>query len=74
LVNGILVDIIGAEVLSTIIAKIEAEKDSRNEKQLQEQNTIVEMIDGTSHTFDSDDCVLMFKKFRSVYGPDLFNT
>ena len=39
-----------------------------------EQNTIVEMIDGTSHTFDRDDSVLMFKKFRSVYGPDLFNT
>jgi len=38
-----------------------------------EQDALVEMIDGTSHTFDSNDCVLMFKKF-SVYGPDLFNT
>jgi hypothetical protein len=33
-----------------------------------------EIIDGTSYTFDSDECVLMFNKFRSVYGSDSFNT
>jgi hypothetical protein len=35
-----------------------------------EQNTVVENIDGTSYTFDTNDCVLMFKKFRGVYGSD----
>jgi len=29
-------------------------------------------IDGTSYTFDSNDCVLMFKKFRAAYGSNLF--
>ena len=29
-------------------------------------NTVEEIIDGTSYTFDSNDCALMFKKFRSV--------
>ena len=38
------------------------------------KETITEIIDGTSYTFDSNDCVLIFKKFRSVYGPDLFST
>jgi hypothetical protein len=33
---------------------------------------IVELIDNTSYTFDTDDCVLMFKKFRGVYGSDFF--
>jgi hypothetical protein len=35
---------------------------------------VVTLGDGRSDTFDSTDCVLMFKKFRSVYGPSLFNT
>ena len=30
----------------------------------------VEIINGTSYTFDSNECVLMFKKFRCVYGSD----
>jgi hypothetical protein len=29
-----------------------------------EARTIVEIIDDTRYTFDTDDCVLMFKKFR----------
>lgn len=33
---------------------------------------IVEIIDNTSYTFDTDDCLLMFKKFRGVYGSDFF--
>jgi hypothetical protein len=28
----------------------------------------VEQIDGTTYTFDSDKCAMMFKKFSSVYG------
>jgi hypothetical protein len=42
-----------------------------NEKEeLKEKQTIMEIMDGTSYTFDTDDCVLMFKKFRSLYGTD----
>jgi hypothetical protein len=37
-------------------------------------NDIVEIIEDETYTFDRDDCVLMFKKFRSVYGQNLFNT
>jgi hypothetical protein len=33
-----------------------------------QERRIIEVIDGTLYNFDSDDCVLMFKKFRSVYG------
>lgn len=40
----------------------------------QRKDIHVEIIDGTSYTFDSNDCVLMYNKFRSLYGPDLFNT
>ena len=38
------------------------------------ENGIVEIIDGETYTFDCADCVLMFKKFRSLYGHNLFNT
>ena len=31
-------------------------------------NIIVEQIDGTSYTFDTADCAMMFKRFSSVYG------
>jgi hypothetical protein len=37
-----------------------------------ETDAIVEMIDDKRYTFDTDDCVLMFKKFREVYGNDFF--
>jgi hypothetical protein len=33
-----------------------------------QERKIVEVIDGTLYNFDSSDCVLMFKKFRNVYG------
>ena len=29
---------------------------------------LVEAIDGDNYTFDSKDCVLFFKKFKSLYG------
>jgi len=29
---------------------------------------IVEVIDNIPYNFDSNECVLMFKKFRNVYG------
>jgi hypothetical protein len=29
---------------------------------------IVEQIHGSSYTFDTADCALMFKKFKDVYG------
>ena len=32
------------------------------------EEIIVEIIDDISYTFDTNDCVLMFKKFRGVYG------
>jgi len=35
---------------------------------------VTEIVEGQSYTFDSTDCALMFKKFRSVYGPSLFST
>lgn len=37
---------------------------------VKEADTIVETIDDKRYTFDSKDCVLMFKKFRGVYGND----
>jgi hypothetical protein len=27
-------------------------------------------MDGTSYSFDTNECVMMFKRFRSVYGDD----
>jgi len=33
-----------------------------------------QIIGGQAYTFDNTDCALMFKKFRSVYGPSLFDT
>ena len=35
-------------------------------------NAISEIVDSETYTFDGTDCALMFKKFRSVYGPSLF--
>ena len=32
----------------------------------------MEIIDNTSYTFDTNDYVLMFKKFMGVYGNDFF--
>ena len=33
-----------------------------------QETKIVEIIDDTCYNFDSNDCALMFKKFRNVYG------
>jgi two-component system, OmpR family, sensor histidine kinase VicK len=33
-----------------------------------------EVIDGTSYTFDKNECVLMFKRLRSVYGAEFENS
>ena len=33
---------------------------------------INEVIEGRHYTFDSDDCILMFKKLESVYGKEHF--
>jgi hypothetical protein len=37
-----------------------------------EAKTIVEIIDDTKYTFDTNECVLIFKKFRGVYGNDFY--
>lgn len=39
-------------------------------QQGQESSTLKEVIGGTSFTFDTSECVMMFKRFRSVYGND----
>jgi hypothetical protein len=33
---------------------------------------IVEQVDGLEYAFDSSDCALIFKKFRSLYGDGFF--
>jgi hypothetical protein len=35
---------------------------------LQESSILTEAIGGICYTFDTNECVLMFKRFRSVYG------
>jgi hypothetical protein len=54
-------------------AIISDEHDSdRNEKKRRQQelnsHIILEQINGTCYTFDSADCVMMFKRFSDVYG------
>ena len=34
----------------------------------QKTQVLVEMIDENNYTFDSKDCILFFKKFKSLYG------
>ena len=43
---------------------------SKENEKLKEKRRIVDVIDGTTYTYDTNDCVLMFKKFRGVYGSD----
>jgi hypothetical protein len=43
---------------------------SKETEDPKEKRKNVEIIDGTTYTFDTNDCVLMFKKFRGVYGSD----
>jgi len=33
-------------------------------------NMITEQIGGRSYTFDKEGCMLLFKRFKSVYGDD----
>ena len=40
----------------------------RKEQTENQEKIIVEIIDNTRYTFDNNDCALMFKKFRNVYG------
>ncbi len=44
------------------MAVISGEHDSNQDR------LTVEQIDGTSYTFDTTDCAMMFKKFSGVYG------
>jgi len=39
----------------------------------EQSKAIVEIIGGTSYTFDNPDCLLMFKKFRAVHGNHMFS-
>jgi hypothetical protein len=38
--------------------------------QEQESSILKEVIGGISYTFDTTECVMMFKRFRSAYGDD----
>ena len=37
-------------------------------KKILEKTKLLEKIDEVIYTFDNADCVLIFKKFRSLYG------
>ena len=53
-----------SEIICAMCGKVIIGKDqTKNQERI-----IVEIIDDTRYTFDSIDCVLMFKKFRNVYG------
>ena len=39
-------------------------------KELKKSTLVEERIDGTTYTFDKNECALIFKKFRSVMGED----
>jgi hypothetical protein len=43
-------------------------KSERDQQEAYSSHITIEQIDGTSYTFDTADCALMFKRFRSVYG------
>jgi hypothetical protein len=44
------------------------EKDQQQEHNSASRTTIVEQIDGSYYTFDTQSCALMFKKFNALYG------
>jgi hypothetical protein len=54
--------------------KVREHQDRKKEKEhrLEDNNpasaTIVEQINGSYYTFDTANCVLMFKKFMDIYG------
>lgn len=39
-----------------------------------QKETIIENIDGINYTFDNNDCMLIFKKLKRVYGFSLFSS
>lgn len=42
-------------------------------KTIEESSILIdEIIEGKHHTFDNEDCVLMFKKLESAYGKEHF--
>ena len=42
-------------------------------KTIEETSSIIdEVIEGRHHTFDNEDCILMFKKLENVYGKEHF--
>jgi hypothetical protein len=41
--------------------------DHEHDKDQREPSIIIEQIDGTSYTFDTENCALMFKKLNAVY-------
>ena len=40
-------------------------------KNIQQQKILFEEIDGNKYAFDSQECILFFKKFKSLYGSSL---
>jgi hypothetical protein len=50
----------GSEITCAMCGKVIIDKD--------QERRIVELLDGALYNFDSSDYVLMFKKFRNVYG------
>jgi hypothetical protein len=64
---------IGVSVNKCVMCGKALIRDNHENKKHQQKNStaptvIVEQIDGSSYTFDTADCVLMFKKFKDVYG------
>jgi uncharacterized cysteine cluster protein YcgN (CxxCxxCC family) len=53
-----------SEIMCAMCGKVIIGKDQTENQ----EKIIFEIIDDTRYTFDSNDCVLMFKKFRNVYG------
>jgi hypothetical protein len=43
---------------------------SKEKEEPDEKQRIVEIIDGATYNFNTNDCMLMFKKFRGVHGND----
>jgi hypothetical protein len=44
------------------------DESERDQQEAYSSRITIEQIDGTSYTFDTADCAMMFKRFRSVYG------
>jgi hypothetical protein len=55
----------GASAKCAMCGKMAIISDEHDSNQ---NHIMIEQIDGTSYTFDSDKCAMMFKRFSSVYG------